>query len=267
MEQEAPIKLCEFLERFKDWDTIKILLFTRCKAKQYEHLFKISYMNFLRYKLVLRSLEDSFPKAIIYKGFWSNFFLYRYPGERFISDVDLLLLDEDYERAKNVLLERGFRKIDLVPRMLEFLEWEAPMFKGKILIELHRRPFPQYYLDIPSRKFFKRALRWFGNFLRLPYEDNLILNVLHFHKSTRRSPIWLVDTVLLLEKVDRRKLEDTLRYYNIDKQTFESIVASMLKLELTWESPFYKHGFIFREGRLKRILIYVLLKSLKRLKL
>ena len=221
------------------------------------------------HKNLMEKIKDVFPKAIVYKGFWTSQF-YDEPYLRFISDVDLLVRWEDYERAIGILEEMGFQRYSDIPRNLpawlrKNLEWETSMRKGLAMVEIHIRPFPPYFLEIDMDDLFENATPWFGNFLQIDVEYNLFLNVLHFYKSTRRSVFHILDALILSEMAHTGRLKEILKKHGINERKFFHVLRGMLQCRFPMESPFYRHGFYFARNKPKAILTFLLTKALKRI--
>ena len=144
--------------------------------------------------------------------------LYPYPEMRLMSDADILIKEEEYERIKPIMVGLGFEE---QYESDHELVWK----KGEISIELHKRLVPSYNKDY---------YKYFGNgwkiatikneetceYLMTP-EDSFIYTFVHFAKHYRDGGIGIKHIVDFFVYLDK--------YPNLD---FEYIDKELEKLQL-----------------------------------
>lgn len=137
----------------------------------------------------LSAIEDSFRQAgLDYMPFKGSVLKNLYPDEnmRTMSDVDILIREEQYSKVSQMMLDLGYTQGDESDN-------EMHWFKGNVHVELHRRLFPSY--DKALYQYFgtgwERAACCQGQSCRyeLSAEDQLIFLFAHFVKHYRHGGI------------------------------------------------------------------------------
>ncbi len=157
---------------------------------------------------IMQHFERRQLRALPYKGPVLAQSLYRDLGLRSFSDLDFLISPADFERAKQVLAEIGYRPAaDLIPGVespsLERL-WLRTGYErafdsaaGKNLVELQWALLPHFYgVDLSVEHLLARAGRTVvgGCEVRcLSAEDSLLVLCLHAAKHLWTRLIWLSD--------------------------------------------------------------------------
>jgi hypothetical protein len=138
---------------------------------------------------VLRDVAETLASARIVamplKGVWLQACVYRDPGARAITDVDLLVPEGDYARALSVLAARGWRARgwNVSETALYHPRWPLP-------VDLHRRLFTRGAFRLSGAALFARGTpdsNAFGVQVVLPDPRDVLAHLLgHFVKSRRR---------------------------------------------------------------------------------
>lgn len=221
-------------------------------------LIETSKAIWLSHTFLIEKYLKDFQDIIVYKGFWSGYELYKKPYYRLITDVDFLVNESRYIELRNFFLDLGFKYYFQVrensPLFVKKFEYVMSFYKNLLHFEIHKKIFPPYYLDIDTKKIFKRAIPWKFSLLTLPIEDQFIFSVLHFHKSSEKVIYWLWDIFILYPRVDLGKLKEVCNYYSIDYERFSKILEN-IKLGNIFESKFFKKN-------IKSYFLYFLLKIL-----
>jgi len=190
----------------------------------------------------------NFNEIVIYKGFWSGYELYQKPYYRFISDVDFFVSDENYKKLREFFLDLKFNYYfqfsNKIPKFIKnSLEYEMAFSKNLLNFEVHRRLFPPYFIEIDSKKLLKRVVEWKFNLLTFPIEEQFIISVLHFYKSSQKIFYWLWDIFILLTLVDFKKIKEICNYYSIDYEKFIKILEEIKIGKFVRRNLFFKKNF------------------------
>jgi hypothetical protein len=116
------------------------------------------------------------------KGIWLQQLAYGSPGERLITDVDVLVLPADFERALHALQRAGFelRSRDVGEAALALPGCPLPL-------DLHRALFTRFAFALPAEELFARGKRdaeAFGVPLVLPDPKDVLAHLVgHWVKS------------------------------------------------------------------------------------
>lgn len=178
---------------------------------------------------ILKELNDADIPVIVLKGLVLRD-LYPYPELRTMSDADMVIPGEHMEKAKNLLLRRGYLESNLDPKHIHLLH---PVH---LSIELHRWLLNQDYVknaECLESSIWENAspIKIAGaQALRLSPEDEVLYLCLHMAVHLRHSGFGLrqlCDLVLLLES-DRDKIDwDTFRC-KVKECGFERFVSAIL---------------------------------------
>lgn len=119
------------------------------------------------------------------KGVWLQRCAYPEPGERAVTDVDVLVQERDYARSLALLAQHGWRprSWNVSEAALRHREWALPL-------DLHRRLFTPGAYRLPAADLFARGRRdsaLFGTSVVLPDPMDVLAHLIgHFVKSRRR---------------------------------------------------------------------------------
>ncbi|MEO0203266.1 MAG: nucleotidyltransferase family protein [candidate division WOR-3 bacterium] len=211
-------------------------------------LLELSKSHWIAHKIFIENYLKDFNNLVVYKGFWSGYEFYEKPYYRFISDVDILTDDENYEKLEKFFLDLGFKSYfqfsRRMPKFLRYkLEYEALFYKKFLNFEIHRKIFPSYYIEIDRRKLFKRTIEWKFNLLTFPIEEHFIISVLHFHKSSRKNLYWLWDIFILYSRIELKSVREVCKYYSIDYERFIRIFEEIKNGAFLKQNRFFKKNF------------------------
>jgi len=152
---------------------------------------------------IMQQFERRQLRAVPYKGPALAQSLYGNLGLRSFSDLDFLLSPVDFERAKHVLSETGYRPASDVTPAVERLwlrtgyERSFDCAAGKHLVELQWALLPRFYaVDLSVEDLLARAGRTVARGCEVPClspEDSLLVLCLHAAKHLWMRLIWLVD--------------------------------------------------------------------------
>jgi hypothetical protein len=162
---------------------------------------------------VLRQLNDRQIQAVVFKGAALAHNVYPDPACRTMGDIDLWLVDEDMERARQALCEMGYesyRKPDRPPALMALFQGEIGLQHRDAeygLVELHWGVFPGEWLrrvaaiDVDAVRRRVALTRLAGETAHiLASEDAIIQSALHttINHQMSMSPLRaLVDIALL----------------------------------------------------------------------
>ena len=163
---------------------------------------------------IMQHFERRQLRAVPYKGVVLAQSLYRDLGLRSFSDLDILISSMDFERAKQVFAEIGYRpSVDLTPTVERL--WLRTRYErsfdgaaGNNLVELQWALVPLFYgVDLGVEDLLVRAGRTVVGGCEMPClspEDSLLVLCLHAAKHLWARLIWLSD------------IAETLRTQSID---------------------------------------------------
>lgn len=152
---------------------------------------------------IIRHFKSKNLRAVPYKGPVLAQAVYGDPGLRSYSDLDLLIIPDDFARAKQALAELGYRptsnQTEAIERLWLWAGYERSFdgVAGKHLVELQWALLPYFYaVDLRVEDLAARAGR-IGiagcDVARLTPEDCLIVLCLHAAKHLWMRLIWLSD--------------------------------------------------------------------------
>lgn len=152
---------------------------------------------------IMQHFEARQLRALPYKGPVLAQSLYHDLTLRTFSDLDFLICSADFERAKQVLAEIGYRPAaELSPAVERFwlrtgYERSFDSAAGRNLVELQWALLPHFYtVDLPVDDLFARAGRTVVGGCEVPClspEDSLLALCLHAGKHLWTHLIWLTD--------------------------------------------------------------------------
>jgi len=152
---------------------------------------------------ISRHFEGKNLRAVPYKGPVLAEAVYRDPGLRSYSDLDLLIIPDDFARAKQALTELGYRPTSDQSAAIELLwiwagyERSFDGLAGKNLVELQWALLPYFYgVDVRVEELAARAGRISiagCEVACLSPEDCVIVLCLHAAKHLWTRLIWLSD--------------------------------------------------------------------------
>lgn len=181
--------------------------------------------------------DDNGIDHIFLKGYTLQY-LYPDPNLRMLGDIDVLVRNEDYKRAKKILHENGFEFLD---------EWEhhAGFRYGKLETELHRK------LIASNEKFAEFFVRPFdhakvqdGHTYALEDEYNFMFILAHYYKHLRVGAGLreLCDIYLMLEKLnlDADKIRENIKICGMEN--FFDIILTELHLLFGYDKLPYEEN-------------------------
>ncbi|MEO8180398.1 MAG: nucleotidyltransferase family protein [Deltaproteobacteria bacterium] len=104
---------------------------------------------------VARVLDASGIRVMPLKGVLFQLLLYPDPAQRALTDVDILVPEQDFERAIVALVQAGFQPRGAGPGLIE-CAFRAP--RG-LTVDLHRRLFGNGRYKLSTEALFRRAIR------------------------------------------------------------------------------------------------------------
>ena len=172
----------------------------------YQDSTKVSLVQEALLTKVLKHLNSHGIPVIVLKGVFLWHVVYNDPATRPISDIDLLVRDQDFERARGLLVQLGFEQsveLPLPEDLKEFLQPAVAHYMPgpiPIIVDLHRSLLYLSFYRISSTKLWPHAKETIYNgqpVLILPPELNFVLCALNNlnHGSLLRD--WL-DLMLIL---------------------------------------------------------------------
>ncbi len=215
------------------------------KSAEFHSYLDLSKAKWIAYSSFIDRYLKNFNDIVVYKGFWSGYELYEKPYYRFIADVDFFVDGYNYEKLKEFFLDLNFKNFsqfsNKIPKTLRYIfEYEMGFKKNLLFFEIHRKIFPSYYIEIDSKKLFKRAVHWKFNLLTFPIEEQFIISVLHYHKSAKKNLYWLWDIAILHSKVDFSRISEVCKFYSIDYKRFIEILDEIKMGSCLMQNRFFK---------------------------
>lgn len=161
-------------------------------------------------------------RAILLKGISYAGWLYADPAERPMSDIDLLVGEDDHPRALGALEQIGFRhagpEIQRSPR-----HHAMTLKRPNAAIDLHRSPVQRGRIAIPMAEVWRRAqdASWLDGALRLDENDELLFHVANLARHDLIVPlISFVDAARMLRRLDtsaQAALQRTAREWHFER--------------------------------------------------
>jgi len=196
-------------------------------------------------------LQDVFRKAvsvlkannidlIVVKGAYLSEKLYGDIALRQFSDIDLLIREEDGEKAQSALKEAGFRSKDdttheFIRKNIGFEHYPQLIYRGGA-VELHislNRPGESYQLLPESVWIHSETVQIQGTEVRVPdLMDVLIHTIVHLHKHFQDGHIQftgfndIVNLLLQADKINWEELLDRCRGYNCEEIVFRYLLLT-----------------------------------------
>jgi hypothetical protein len=167
---------------------------------------------------IMRHFESWRLRALPYKGPVLAQALYHDLALRSFSDLDFLISSADFERAKQILAEIGYRPAAELPRAAEGFwlrmgyERSFDSAAGRNLVELQWALLPYFYsIDFPVDDLFARAGQTVVGGCEVPClspEDSLLALCLHAGKHLWTRLIWLTDIAEMVRSQSRTQAID-----------------------------------------------------------
>lgn len=177
-----------------------------------KHLSKAYYQNLVRNKILFHELKKMLTglieqgiKVIVLKGVLFAGILYGNPALRRMSDIDILVKPEDFEKVAAYLVDSGYvRPSDVESVVRESRYHHGQFVKGAVLIEVHFNLAQSRRFKIDIDNIWKRSIpaRIDGvDVLRLSNEDIILHFCLHkaYHKF-QIPLIWWTDFFEFIKK-------------------------------------------------------------------
>lgn len=204
--------------------------------------------NWLRHQQFLLSLEEirrALPDAIelsLLKGMALVPDLYHHPGERFMSDIDLLIRPQDLEGIEPVLISLGYQKRNEN-------NWKANHHKQhftrlahgiEVTLEFHTQVFAAEPAGHRWR-FEKSPVMGYG---RLALEDHLVFLSGHIgYQHTFARLMWLLDIHLLIDRHLQAIDWDWVFLRAKNLEMLDSLCLTLTALSQCYQTPIGKIPF------------------------
>ncbi len=167
---------------------------------------------------IMRHFEKRQLRALPYKGPVLAQELYHDLALRSFSDLDFLICGADFDRAKQVLAEIGYRPAAEFSTAVERFwlrtgyERSFDSAAGRNLVELQWALLPHFYtVDLPVDDLFARAGRTIVGGCEVPClspEDSLLALCLHAGKHLWTRLIWLTDIAEMVQSQSQTQTMD-----------------------------------------------------------
>lgn len=179
----------------------------------------------------LQNLKRNLPKELVpalIKGASLIKRVYKRPGLRFMSDVDMLLAPEEKAITETILLDMGYIRIteDHGPAHRCKSIWTKPMLDSEMIIELHEK---LNWFQPPDFKW-KFVPSQIPGYKQLDLYDEIIYLSIHLTYSHNFQRLfWLVDIYELLkenkEQIDWPKIKKRASMLNAEKAMTGVLIA------------------------------------------
>ncbi|MBI5788255.1 MAG: nucleotidyltransferase family protein [Candidatus Schekmanbacteria bacterium] len=179
---------------------------TKFPAPVLDSLRKEYYHNLIQNTRLLKELDNLLEnfeqkriKVMLLQGVaLSLCHIYPSPGLRPITDIDLLIDDENLSLARQALKDSGYRAIPLYPDLF---------CRKNIVIDLHtsvanlsRISARRYAVNLPNQRLWEQAQRIRGSAYIPDINDLIIIQSAHLQKHSYSRLIWFMDIARLMEK-------------------------------------------------------------------
>lgn len=222
-----------------------------CREKLKQSYFITLSRGMVQYNIFTKAavlLKRNDVEFLVLKGAYLAEILYEDIALRQLSDIDLLISEDDGEKAKRVLKESGFQSDDypmaeFLRKNLGFEHYPQLVFEG-VSIELHvrlNRPGEKFHLA--ARNFLKNAetVTISGTEVKVPdFYDLLIHTCVHLHKHFRHAQVQFTgfnDIVNLLnmhfEKINWETLSERCRTYGCEKIVYRYLLLTSKYYQVT----------------------------------
>jgi len=213
-------------------------------------------------------------KIVLLKGVALEKTVYRNKGLRQMTDIDILVRQDQAGLLRRILLKNGFESAPLVSHFHEKImpaygKHLPEMYKNGIAVEIHFKLFEQKGNSL-TEEFLNKATRLSDNDINAFYPDSQLLFLylikhLDTHEKNEGAQLRLyTDLILLLsakpDNIVNCDLFDFAANFNL-----ESVLIEKLKiLNIFWGLPFNKPGIASSEDSNHELIIQKFISFLKR---